>query len=667
MNKFISLQFKALFLVLLCVVEVIPRPVPLNGDAGNQILYETQVRVANACKPGVGSKEQIEACNNKIAPRITYKANLTCDIIDDLLSIKLGTIDDLLEPTTDFQQGITLSYIKKKVGATAVWLMPMFPNNDRWSIPDACDNLGSPYAVRDFYHLRGTLSRRCILLGQDEETPTPCYGNQEFDDLVSQANTLGLKIFLDLPFNHLGHNFMFYDTWNVTTIRDRVTVGQNLDNLWNFDATYDPALLHPVIRDDALEFGLTARDPDFKNFVRQCPGVPKSKIIKAFNMWRESFDYERSNFNCNADFLEQNLFGFYLGSDSFSPSSGPTSFFTNNWLDVKFLFNREDNVLHKFEYARVREYLFRVMNYWVSRGVQGFRLDHTTDPNSGISPNEWLYITTKVNYYAAKRGQPRPIYLAEEFHEQMSMGQVVDIETEGYVGDICGRGVTVKDTSFIERVTQNYLRFNYQTFVMTALETHDEKRLLDGTGYDIWTGSGMWAIGATIWSTPMLLMGQEFGESWGVGFKRNDFLRARFVGTQNYNPSGESLVDFYGKVTRARLNPKNKALQSQSYFHLRTQNGNAVDDRIFAKIKWWDSSVVLVFHNLWNQPSVEQTYFIPAEVGTSAGINDGQRYRFIDILLETPISECQTGADLKWSFHVKLTSATVQWLRLEAC
>ena len=34
---------------------------------------------------------------------------------------------------------------------------------------------------------------------------------------------------------------------------------------------------------------------------------------------------------------------------------------------------------------------------------------------------------------------------------------------------------------------------------MTALETHDEKRLTDGTGFDIWTGAGFWAIGASLW------------------------------------------------------------------------------------------------------------------------------------------------------------------------
>eukprot|EP01098_Paradermamoeba_levis_P015929 TRINITY_DN8360_c0_g1_i1.p1 TRINITY_DN8360_c0_g1~~TRINITY_DN8360_c0_g1_i1.p1 ORF type:complete len:270 (-),score=85.64 TRINITY_DN8360_c0_g1_i1:172-981(-) len=269
--------------------------------------------------------------------------------------------------------------------------MPVFPNNDRWNLPDACDNLGSPYAVRDFFHLRGTLSRRCILSGQDEESPTPCYGNTELDELIAQASFLGLKVFLDLPFNHFGHNYWFYDLLNVTTIRDRVASGQSLDDLWNFDATFEQSLLYPSIRENPAQMRNSFGDPDFNSFLQKCPTLNGLDLVRGFNMWKVAFDHERQNFNCNNNtFLEQNLFGFYLGSNSWDPAAKYGDFFTNNWVDVKFLFHRMDNVAHQWEFARVREYLFRVMNYWVSRGISGFRLDHTTDPNSGMSADEWL-------------------------------------------------------------------------------------------------------------------------------------------------------------------------------------------------------------------------------------------------------------------------------------
>ena len=101
------------------------------------------------------------------------------------------------------------------------------------------------------------------------------------------------------------------------------------------------------------------------------------------------------------------------------------------------------------------------------------------------------------------------------------MSHVVDLMTEGYVGNM--RGGIEKNASFVEGVLNNNDRFGGHMYVMTALETHDESRLMSGSGFNQWTGAGFWGIGATTWSTPMLLMGQEFGEPWGLGFRRSDF------------------------------------------------------------------------------------------------------------------------------------------------
>jgi hypothetical protein len=103
------------------------------------------------------------------------------------------------------------------------------------------------------------------------------------------------------------------------------------------------------------------------------------------------------------------------------------------------------------------------------------------------------------------------VYLAEEFHEQMEMNKVLDVMTEGYVGDMTGRGGRTKNASSVERVLGNMFRFNDRASVMTGLETHDEKRLTDDTGFNVWTGAGFWGIGAATRSTPMILIGQEFG------------------------------------------------------------------------------------------------------------------------------------------------------------
>jgi len=335
---------------------------------------------------------------------------------------------------------------------------------------------------------------------------------------------------------------------------------------------------------------------------------------------------------------------------------------------VKFLYHQETNTEHAWEFVRTREYVFRIMNYWTSRGVDGFRLDHTTEYANGLNPNVWKYATWKTNYYASKRGQKRPVYLAEEFHDQMGMKEVVDLMTEGWVGDLCGRGGRTKDTHHVERAIRNMARFDGKSYVMTALETHDEHRLTDDTGFSPWTGAGFWGIGATTWSVPMLVMGQEFGARWGLAFRKSDFLRSRFEYNDHYMPDGDDLVAFYNNMIRNRLDPANRALVASPYAFLRTKSGNGVDGRIFAQVKWaGDGNVVFTVHNLWEQ-DVANSYYISPGLARALWIQDDRKYRLLDVISGQQLGACLTGADLKWTFHVEMDAGTrAQWMRLETC
>lgn len=643
----------------------------LNLAAGSMILYEIQVRSANACDPDVGSTAQRAACKAKVAPVPTYQAEgTTCDILDQLQKIKLGTIDDLLAPTTDPRRGITLAYAKDAVGANTVWLMPLFPNNDRWSLPDACDNLGSPYAVRDYLHASGRLSRACIQKGRDEYSPEPCWANAELDQLIEDAHQRGIKVMLDVALNHFGHNYLLYDYVDFTPIRDRTARGDDLAKLWDFAATREEALVHPKLLDTPAALTALTQDGAPKQALaalkKRCPTLAGDPLVRAFATWRVAFDWEREAFPCQDGYLEAAVPGFYLGHAAYDPSTSLSDKFTNGWPDVKFLFHHEENTAHFWEFARVREALFRILNYWVSRGVDGFRLDHTTDHDGGMGSNEWKYLTSKVDYYAHARGQDRPVWLAEEFHDQQEMNKVVDVLTEGYLGDMCGRGGVTKDTAHVEAVIDGMKRFQDHAFVMTTLETHDEKRLTDGTGFTRWTGAGFWGIGAAQRATPMILMGQELGEPWALAFRRSDYLRSRFLGSPTYqNP--DPLVAYYRSFMAARLDARNQALLAPGYAYLRTRATGQADARIFAQVKWTkDLGVMFLFHNLWEQ-DVTQSFFVAPELGKALGIHDDLTYRLVDVL-GGPQTACRTGAALKYSLDVQMSASTrARWLRLERC
>lgn len=644
----------------------------LNRSAGDMVLYEIQVRTANACHPDVGAEWQRAACRAKIAPKVTYRARgASCGELAWLESIKLGTLDDLVEDTADYRAGITVRYVRERVGANAIWLMPPFPNNDAWSIPAPCDNLGSPYAVRDYMHARGTLDRHCIGLGRDEYSSDPCWGNGALDRVIAEAHRRGMRVLLDVALNHFGHNYLKYDYQHFDPVRERVARGEDLNRLWDFGETYDESLLRPQLLDDpgdldrvVSDIGAQRRDLDALR--AKCPSLTGDTLVRAYNAWRDAFDFERSRFSCTG-LLEYDVPGFYLGKNSWDPSTGVGDNFSSSWSDVKFLFHQRTN-WRQWEFVRQREYVFRILNYWVSRGVDGFRLDHTTDSASGMSPDEWDYLVSKVDYYAWRRGQGRPVWLAEEFHDQIGMSHVADILTEGYLGDMNGRGGVTKNTPRVEWIVDNMGRFGGHSFVMTALETHDEARLLEGTGFNIWTGAGFWGIGAAQWSTPMLLMGQEFGDRSRLAFRKSGLLWGRFVGTDAYDSRGDDLIGFYKRMIDSRLANENRALRAPSYRFLRSRWTNAPDDRLLAQIKWSDDgNVVFVFHNLWER-DVQQSFFIPDEVRAAARIDPGRRYRLMDAISRNQMGSCRTGGELAWDFYVAMGAGTrMQWLRLESC
>jgi len=646
---------------------------PVNLAAGSTVLYEMQVRAANACRVDVGSAEQRAACAAKAAPKVQYRAEgMSCGDARNLEEIKLGTLDDMLDGTADYKKGITLRYIRERVGANMVWLMPLFPNNDRWNIPDACDNLGSPYAVRDYFHASGMLSRACIATGRDEHDAEPCWGNEALDAVIASAHQRGLKIMLDVALNHFGHNYDAYDYGDYQTLPSLLDkLGGDAPRLWNHDATFDIGLIHPKLLDSPASLAELETNPRTKADVEavklKCPAARGDALVRAVVAHRLAFPHERANLGCAGEALESQIPSFYMGRDRFNPATSVGDTFTNEWRDVKFLFHREENVAKSWEFARQREYLFRILNYWVSRGVDGFRLDHTTDPDSGMGSNEWKYILGKVNYYAAKRGQPAPIYLAEEFHDQSEMNKIVDVMTEGYIGDMTGRNVASKDARHVERVIDSATRFGDGAFTMTALETHDEHRLTDGTGFNPWTGAGFWGVGATLRSTPMIVMGQEFGEPWGIGFRRSDFLRSRFEGSAQFRPDGDALVGFYGRMAAQRQAPENRALLSPKRFFLRPRSApGAADARVLAMAKWTaDGNVVFVFHNLWEQ-NVEQSFFLPPTLVRELSISDDAFYRLTDAISGRTVSGCRRGRDLAFDFFVKMDAGTrAQWLRLE--
>ena len=634
--------------------------VPSNPALNTLVLYELQVRSANSCDPAFGSPEQRRACEESARPTAWSRAtDSVCELADDFAAIRLGTFDDLIVDTADPSVAISMRYVAENVGANAVWLQPVFPNNDRRLLPDRCDTLGSPYAVRDYFHTRGTLSAECVASGSDEYAEPPCWGDSAFDALLADAEARGVGVFLDVALNHFGHDYLFYDVANVQPIRERLASAP-AEELWDFEATFDEALLWPEVAEGEGAFSaeIWAEVEDI------CPSLSPQELVRAAAMYTVAFDDERRSFECRPT-LEAALPAFYLASDNqgFARAESQT---TNayGWRDVKFLFHRSDNTSAQREFLRVREYAFRIVNYWASRGVDGFRLDHATDWLSGMSAQEWRYITEKVEYYAALRGDPAPVWLAEEFHSQDAMSEVADILTEGYLFGITSRAGPM-GVADVHRTLDSVYRFASGAHVLTHLENHDELRLSDGTPWDVWTGAGVWALGASARSVPMLLVGQEWGEPRRLEFRRPHVLLGRFDGTVS-SQEAQDLTQFYREhiALRAQLT----ALRSAGRRTLLSYDGLGPGDLAVATLRWaGDGEVVLTVNNLWPL-DVSGDWVIPPDLRAGLGIEPCEEVRFRNARTDSVIVPCTEAALLADGFRFWLPSNDrVRWAVMERC
>jgi len=634
---------------------------PLNTAAGDLVIYEVQARSANACRPETGGT----ACESILGPYFPYHGS-GCSILDDLTAIKKSTLDDLVaeHDVPHRSAGITLQYIDEVVGANTVWLMPVFPHNFEFNLPDACDDLGSPYAVRDYYHVRGTLANRCVLEGRDEWSDDPCFANPELEQLVEEAHARGMKVMLDLAFNHLGHEYHFYDYAGAVPVRERLADG---DDLWDFDRTFEPALVHPEILDEPSELPAEA-DGILSDL---CGAAPTgTEAVRRYLMWREAFDWERDRMDCSAPAtLENQVPGFYLGAGAQTPSQQVGDNFTNNWNDVKFLFNNEADTLHRWEFARTRELAFRVVNYYLSIGVDAFRLDHA----NGLTENEWRYIFRKAEYYQKKRELPEPVFMSESFYNIVELNRVFDILTEGYHHDITHgeRGTSYIEGKLFED-RQAYL--GDLSYILLHLENHDEGRLLKAsTGFDVWRGVTFYALSAASRGTLMMMTGQEWGEPWDLGFRRSDYLRGRFPAEPNWNPKGDELTSLYRKIHQARLDPMNVALRKGLRYFPRTDKGT-LKEQLFAMVRYMPdcSNTLFTFFRLWVD-DIEATYAITPELAGKICLQDDAEYRLVDVFTGQSVWQDQypgglrTGAHMReFGIYVHLPLAeSFQWLRLE--
>jgi len=593
---------------------------PANPAAGDLVLYELQVRSANACDPTTGG----DACATRLAPVSEYQGP-GCGSLDELRAIRKGTLDDLLAEHDPPHRtaGITLQYADEVVGANAVWLLPVFPHDAR-EPPEACDDLGSPWAVRDHLHVRGSLAVECAGEATDEDGPAPCRGDAALAAVIEAAHARGLKVVLDLAVMSYGPRYHLYGLAGVRPVREWLAEGTDLKDL---DATFEDALVWPEVIDTPGEMptdGLGA-------LMRLCDSIPEgAEGVRRWLMWREASEAEREAMDCEGPAtLQAQLPGLLPGSEA--PDGG----------------------------MRLRERLFRLIDVWLARGVDGLWLS----PAGGLSADDWRYVLGKARHYQQRRGLPEPVFLGGGEHATRYDG-VFDVLAEGWRHDVTrGR----RQASDLETLLFGAGARARASFPLLRLEGHDAGRLLEeATGLDAVRGVTLHAVAAASRGALLVQAGQEWAAPWAVETARSDYLRGRFPGEANWDPDGDALTARYRTLHATRQAPAHAALREGTTTALHTADGEP-QLLAFARHLPECGGAVLAFHRLWADV-VDGTFAVPPELAERLCLPEDGEVRLVDALSgEDFLWGGRTGADLcARGLPVRLDAQTpYRWLRLE--
>lgn len=188
LQEIVTFQNPSYMLIYLDVADAAPQTFQIelkNGKETKNISYELKARDANSRdRVGFNSTDVLYL----IMPDRFANGNPNNDLINGMKENRLDRADSFARHGGDLE-GINkqLDYIED-LGVTAIWLNPTQEN-------DMSSGSYHGYAITDYYNA-------------DKRFGT----NEDFKSLVNKAHEKGLKVVMDMIFNHCGsENYLFVD------------------------------------------------------------------------------------------------------------------------------------------------------------------------------------------------------------------------------------------------------------------------------------------------------------------------------------------------------------------------------------------------------------------------------------------------------------------------
>jgi hypothetical protein len=502
------------------------------------------------------------------------------NVNQDPVTGKPGTFADMMESGSPLTNGkYTLEYLAAQ-GKNSIWLMPPFEVS-KWDQRHPLDDAGSPYAVKDFFSVRTEFSRAARGLTGDAARDAAM---KEFKDFMAKAHALGIKVILDLPLNHVGHNYEFRDLFT----------------------RYDQAG-NEIREVRANDFSKIAVKPEQLDVIKNRladPNVPK--YMEHIAPW---LYVSRSGDTRGAQSAEDKApGGFFEWPDTAQLNHGRMRW-GYSWWDPQ----------PTQEQQALQGWMTRILQFWaVDQGVDGFRLDHLTGlPLSMLEQGANLVQADVDKHQPGKH----VFMMGEDFHTDYDTKHWLDNKQGGYF-----HGFLAAKTpgDFQNLVDSPYFRD------LLNLDSHDEDRFINHFGDDVRGATRLACVMQTFGGPVAELAGGSLAERWKLPFKQYRGVHA----LRNVTSQGAEMAKIVGRMGNVRKDLP--ALQDDNRYFLPTRTG-VPDSDLLAMSRWPDDkkgNIAFVFANLNNGAYRENAFNLDPE--TRSRVDPNKKYQVRNLMGDNP-------------------------------
>jgi glycosidase len=531
--------------------------------------------------------------------------------VNPLTMLATGTSPDQRGTFGDLTNGLpagkgprfSLAYLKS-LGCNTIWLQPIHPRGLAARETDPSTNqpyeLGSPYAVKNFFEVMPLLAKAfspAPTAAANDSAAGRTQALKEFQDFMRAADSAGVNIMLDAPFNHSAEDV------------ELAAAGQKY---WGNGGSSAAAQIRGV------EARFFSRDGAYDMRAHDAFSVAHAPDRSDFGKWPDVFDI---------------FFGRYA---ALVPNGGQRQNYTNegDWFDYS---TGDENTggAGNAHFDRITQNAWRYfgdyLQFWLTKtgypenpdgvaldssaGIDGLRADF----GQGLPPQCWEYLVNRTRsrkwnfVFMAESLDGGPVTYRSARH--------FDILNESVIYDLHH----AMDTNTFRGIYDQRRNAYGSALVLLNTSSHDED-----TYANPWEALLRFAINSTIDGVTMIFPGQELGLHGTIipphdsnpgagqpfGYERYDrpFFGKPIPGFKTYNSlmplwrqatdrgDVEHLTNLYSAICAARTS--SRALLSANRFYLNLQD-NTAHGQIFSIAKFErrnagpdTSDVVFAFVNL---------------------------------------------------------------------